>query len=166
MTMGIRHSETGDRVTLEVEFDQHHGLVAHDPTIMTRLDRHNLRSLVFHNTAIGVFDVNLAVGEKPDVSVHAEISADNRFHVDRPAKSSWIYHTLDTCCAGTSHIEPDMADRAPLSPLHRREKRVRRLRSAPRRLASFRDQGGLLGALPGGFLSCHVPLFSEQNGRC
>ena len=161
MTMGIRHSEAADGVTLEVEFDQHHRLIAHDPTVMARFDRHNLRSPVLDDTAVGVFDVNLAMSKEADVSVHAQVSPDNRFHVDRPAKSSWIYHALDACCAGTSHIEPDMADCAALSPLHRRKERIRRLRSALSAFASFRDYGGLPDALPGGLLFCHGPLSSE-----
>ena len=57
MTMGVWHPETADRVALEVEFDQHHRLLPPNPTVMTWLDRHDLRSSVFHDTTIGIFDV-------------------------------------------------------------------------------------------------------------
>src|SRR5882672_948457 len=110
MAMGIRHSETADRVTLEVELDEHHRLLTDDPTIVARLDRDNLRSLVFHNTAVGVFDVDFATRQEADVGVHAQVGPDDRFHVDRPAKSARIDHTLDARRAGTSDLEPDMAD--------------------------------------------------------
>ncbi|MDQ3213835.1 MAG: hypothetical protein M3Q85_14235, partial [Acidobacteriota bacterium] len=67
--MGLRHSETADRVTLEVEFDQHHRIVTNDPTVMARFDRHNLRSPVFHNTAVGVLDMDLSTRQEADVGV-------------------------------------------------------------------------------------------------
>ena len=164
--MGIRHSETADRVTLEVEFDQHHRLVADDPTIVTRLDRHNLRRLVLHNTAVGVFNVDLATRQEADVGVHAQVGADDRFHVDRPAKSRWIDHALDAPCAGTSDIEPDVADCAGLGSLHGVEERIRRLRPAPRGLAPFRRLCGVSDLLSGALLFYHVPLYGRQNGRC
>ena len=44
--MGLGHTEPADSVTLEVEFDQHHWLPTHNPTVMPRLDRHDLGSLV------------------------------------------------------------------------------------------------------------------------
>lgn len=44
--MDLGHAEPADSVTLEVEFDQHHGLPAHNPTVMPRLDCHDLGSLV------------------------------------------------------------------------------------------------------------------------
>jgi hypothetical protein len=70
MTMSVGHSEAADRVTLEVEFDHHHRLAAHDPTVVTRFNRHNVRSLVLHNSAVGLFDVNLTTDEEADVGVH------------------------------------------------------------------------------------------------
>src|SRR5258705_13557544 len=102
MPMRIRHSETADGIALEVELDQHHRLLTHHPAVMSRFDRHNLWSLVFDDTAVGVFDVNLATRKETDVRVHAEVSADNWFHVDRPPESTGIDHALDACAAGAS----------------------------------------------------------------
>ena len=165
MTVGIRHSETADGVTLEIEFDQYHWLLAHDPTVVARFDRHNLRSLVFDDTTVGVFNVDLATRQESDVGVHAQLSADDRFHVDRPAKTARIDHALDARAAGTSDLEPDVADGPALGPLHRVKERIR-LGSAPRTLAPFRDTGGGTDVLSGVLLFCHVPLSGQQNGRC
>ena len=158
MTMGIRHSEAANRVALEVEFDQHHRLLADDPTVVARLDRHNLRSFVFHHAAVGVFNVDFATRQEADVGVHAEVGADDRFHVDRPAKPARIDHALHARGAGTSDLEPDMADCAALGPLHRIKQRIRRLRPG---LASFRDPGGALDVLSGGLLFCNVSLLDR-----
>src|SRR5262249_16262273 len=79
MGMGVGHSKTMDRVSFEIEFNQHHWLIAYDPTVVTRLDRYNLRRLVLDDTPVRVFDVNLAPGEEPDVRMHAEVGTDNRF---------------------------------------------------------------------------------------
>ena len=121
--MGLRHSETTDRVPFEIEFDQHDRLSADDPAVMARVDRHNLRSLVLDDTTVGVFDVDLAADEEPDVRVHAQVRPDNRFHVDRPAESGRVHHALDARRAGTSHLEADVADFPELGPFHRREPR-------------------------------------------
>src|SRR5919109_3948585 len=106
VTMGVRHAEAAHRLTLEIEFDQHDGLAADDPAVMARFDRDDLRSLVLDDAAVGVFDVNLAASEESDVSVHAQIGADHRFHVDGPAESRWIHHPLDACRAGARNVEP------------------------------------------------------------
>ena len=164
--MGIRHSETSDRVALEVEFDQHDGLLAHDPTVMARFDRHNLRSSVFHNAPVGVFDVDFAARQEADVGMHTQIGPDNGFHVHRPAKSAWVDHPLDACSPGASDLEPDVADCAALGALHGLEERIPPLGSAHLCLTSFRDRSGAPGILSGGLFLCHVSLFDERNGRC
>ena len=128
--MGLGHAEPADRVTLEVEFDQHHRLLADDPTVMPRLDRHDLGGLVFHDTTVGVFDVDFAARQKADVGVHAQVSSDDRFHVDRPPESGGVHHTLDARRSGPSHFEPDASDVAALGAFHRRDERIRRLAGA------------------------------------
>src|SRR5258705_7141557 len=162
--MVTRHPEAADRITLEVEFDQHRRLLAHDPAVMARFDRHDLRSLVFHDTTVGVFDVDFAPGKEADVGVHAQVSPDNRFHVDRPAKSNGVHHALDARPASTSNVEPDAADVAMLGAFDGCDERVQRLRSAPNGLASCRDSGfpgvlprGLPRGRPRGLLFRHVP---------
>src|SRR6187549_1674264 len=64
--MCSRHPETVDRIALEVELDQDHRFLADDPAVMTRFDRDDLRRLVFHDAAVGVFDVDLAAREEAD----------------------------------------------------------------------------------------------------
>src|SRR6266446_6874049 len=110
MTMSVGHAETAHRVALEVEFDQHNRLFAHHPTIVAWFDGHDLRRLVFGGAPVAVFDVDLASLEKADVRVHATVRADDRLHVDRPAKSGRIDHALHASCAGASDLELDMAD--------------------------------------------------------
>jgi hypothetical protein len=155
MTMSIRHPEAADRVTFEVEFDQHHGLLTHNPTIVTRLDDHNLRSLELHDATVGVFDVDFAAGKEADVGVHAQVTADYRFHVDRPAESGWIYHALHASRTSPSNFKSDAADYSALGSFHRSGDRIRRLRLAPNALASFRD-GRFPDVLPRGLFH-HVP---------
>src|SRR6266851_9083357 len=159
MAVRVRHPEAADRVALEVEFDQHHRFVSHHPAVVARLDRHNLRRLVLDHTAVVVLDVNFAAGEKADVGVHAEVGPDNRFHVDRPAESGRVHHTLDARGAGTSHVEPDVADFAALGAFHRREQRIRCRRLAPSCLGSCRGRKELPGLLLRRLLLfCHVIL--------
>src|SRR5262249_25563480 len=66
------HAGPADGVVLEVELDDDDRLFADDPAVVARLDRHNLRRLVFHDAAIGVLDVDLAASQESDVRVHAE----------------------------------------------------------------------------------------------
>src|ERR1700736_285186 len=110
MPMRFWHSQTAGSIALEVNFNQHRRLIADDPTVMAWLDRHNLRRLVFDDTAVRVFDVDLSSDEEADVGVHAEIGADHRFHVDRPPESGGIDQALDARGARASHFEPDVAN--------------------------------------------------------
>src|SRR5262249_60962023 len=102
MTMGVRHAETGDRIALEVELDQHDRLVADHPAIVPGLDGDDLRRAVLDDAAVGVLDVDLAAREEADVRVHAEVGADDRLHVDRPAKAGRIDHALDARPPGSA----------------------------------------------------------------
>src|SRR3981189_1802914 len=124
MTMGFRHAKSTDRVALEVEFDQHYRLVPNDPTVMARIDRHNLWRLVLYYTPVGVFDVNFASSQEADVCVHAQVSPDNRLHVHRPAESGRIDHALDSRRAGAAYLEPNVSDVAPLGSPHLGEERI------------------------------------------
>jgi hypothetical protein len=168
MTMGFGHAEAIDRLFFEVEFDQDDGLDAHDPSIVSRLDDHNLRGPVFEHTAVRVLDVDLAARQESDVRVHAQGRADDGLHVDRPAESGRIYHALDARGAGASNVEADVADFAPLGPFDGGDERIRRLRPDAARRASPRRRGSLSSGLSGGFpvsgllvrgfLFCHALL--------
>src|SRR5712664_2043 len=143
MTMSVGHAETAHRVALEVEFDQHHRLFAHHPTIVAWFDGHDLRRLVFGGAPVAVFDVDLAPLEKADVRVHATVRADDRLHVDRPAKSGRIDHALHASCAGASDLELDMADLPPLGSFHAGGGRIGCLRSTLSSVMPFRNPAGL-----------------------
>ena len=118
------------------------------------------------DATVGVLDVNLAARKEADVRVHAEVGADDRFHVDRPAKSGRVNHSLHTGRARPSHLEPDVADVAALGAFDRREDWRRLRRASPSDRAAFPHHGGLPDVLPYGSLLCHVPSLSEQKGRC
>jgi hypothetical protein len=122
--MDGRHTEPADRVALEVDLDQHHRLLADNPTVVAGIDSHDLRRLVFDDAAIGVLDVDLSAGQEADVSVQAEISADHRLHVDRPSEPWRINHALDARVAGGSYVEPDVPYVAALGTGHRCQKRI------------------------------------------
>src|SRR4029453_18462582 len=56
VSVSFRHPEPLDRVTLEIKLDDHHGFLANDPTIVARLDGHNLRPFVFDPAAVWVLE--------------------------------------------------------------------------------------------------------------
>jgi hypothetical protein len=139
VAMGIGHPEAADGVALEVEFDQHHWLLAHNPTIVAWFDRQDLRSLVFHDTTVGIFDMDRALGQEADMGVHAQVGPHKRFHVGRPPESDGVHHALDARRASPSNLKPDTADFSALGTSHGRYERVQRLRLSPNGLASLRD---------------------------
>ena len=79
------------------------------------VDGNDLRRLVLDDTAVGVFDVNLAAREKSHVGVHAELGADDRLHVHRPAKAGGIDHPLDARCSSAPDLESHVTDVAKFS---------------------------------------------------
>ena len=172
MTMGVWHSESTDGVTLEIEFNQDHRFAANDPAVVTGLDRHDLRSLVLHDAAIGVLDVNFAARKKTNVRVHAEVSSDDRFHVDRPAEPGRIDHALDARGSGACHLEADVANVAALGAPDDGDERIcsGRLASRRRPASSNRTARSARGRLPGG-LACrllfgHVRYLEPERSRC
>jgi len=122
--MTVGHPETTDRVSFEIELDEHDRLVADDPSVVFRLDRDDLRGLAFHAAAIRVFDVNPSASEEADMRVHAVVGADDRFHVDRPPESRRIDHAFHTRLAGLPCLHTNMSDVASDDVLERSEKSV------------------------------------------
>jgi hypothetical protein len=146
--VGLGHPEDTGRLTFEVEFDYHGRRASHDPPVMTRLDRHDLRSLELHNAAVGILNVDLALREKPYMGMHAQFSADDRFHVGGPAEASRIYQAFDPPGAGGADLEPDAANLAAVGATHWRESSIARRRClACGRFPGLRDSGGLLAVL-------------------
>ena len=64
--MRLRHAEATDRVAFEIEFDQHDRFLAHHPSVVSWLDGHDLRRLVFHDAPVGVLDVDFAAMTEED----------------------------------------------------------------------------------------------------
>ena len=102
--MGWRHPEPGDCLALEVEFNQHSGLVSFNPAIMPGLDGDHLWSCELQDAPVCILNVDLTVDEKSDMRVLAEIGADDRLHVRRPSKSGRVDHSLDTSPASPDGI--------------------------------------------------------------
>jgi hypothetical protein len=117
--MSLRHPEPLDGVPLEIEFHQHRGLVSHNPPIVSRLDRYNLRSGKFKRAPIGVLHMDSAPRQEPDVRMHAQVRADDAFHVSGPAESGRIDYPLYPRRAGPDNVEFKTANLAMFGLLHR-----------------------------------------------
>jgi len=126
MGMAIGHPEMARRIVFEVELDQHRRLVSHHPAVMPGFNRDHLGSYKLHDAAIGKFHVNLPLGKKSHVSVHAEIGADRRFHVSRPAEPGWVNHALNARRADANDVELYASDFGVLGSFHGREKSIGR----------------------------------------
>jgi hypothetical protein len=124
MLVPFRHPESTNGIPLEIEFDQHRRLIAHDPPVVTGLDGNDLRSYKLRSAPVCILDVNLTAGQEADVCVHAQFRADGRFHVGGPTKAWSINHPFDATGAGSDHIELDAANVAAFASLERREEWV------------------------------------------
>jgi hypothetical protein len=113
----LRHPEAANGLSLEVKFDQHRRLVSHDPPVVPRLDSDDLWSHELRGAAVCILNMDLAAGQEPDVRMHAEIRADDCFHVSGPAKSGRVDHPLNATGAGSHNIDLDAADFAAFAAL-------------------------------------------------
>ena len=112
VTMGSRHAETCDGVSLEVELDEHGRLLSYDPAVVARIDGHNLWRFALYTAAVGILDVDSSASKKPDVRVHAQFRPDDRFHIDRPPESRRVDHALHAGRARAPNLELDMTNAA------------------------------------------------------
>jgi hypothetical protein len=124
MPMGVWHAQPADGVALEVELDYHNRLLADHPPIVAGFDRHNLRRLELDDASVAVLDVNLAPHQEPDVGVHTEVGADDRFHVFRPVESRRIDHSLHSAFAGAPDFQTNVTDLSPIGTSDRRQDRI------------------------------------------
>ena len=85
------------------------------------LNRDHLRSSEVHSTTIGVTDLNLAACEETHMCVHAQISADNRFHVRGPAKSGRVDYALHTTRARRDDVDCYTSNFTALGVFYRRK---------------------------------------------
>src|SRR5262249_47305679 len=121
VSVTLWHTQPADGVALEVEFDEHDRLLADHPPVVARIDRDDLRRLVLDDAAVGVLDMDFAAGQEADMGVHAEVRADRRLHVFRPAEPYRVNHPLDARRAGAPHFELYVPDVPPLGAFHRGE---------------------------------------------
>jgi hypothetical protein len=126
MAVALWHPQTLDRISLEIEFDQDDRFVPDDPAVVSGVDRDDLRRLALDPAAVGVFDMEPAAGEKADMRVHAQVGADDGFHVGRPSESGRVDHALHASGARSPGLEPNTPDVAAQDVFERREQRIAR----------------------------------------
>ena len=110
--MSLRHPESINRLSFKIEFHQHCGLVSYHPPVVPRLDGDDLRSHKLQNASIRVLNMDLAPGKEAHMGVHAKFTADDRFHIDRPAEPGRINNALHPPSAGAGDVKLDAADLA------------------------------------------------------
>src|SRR4051812_242890 len=120
----VAHAEPGRRVAHEVHFDEHRRLVADDPAVVPGLDGDDLRRGELQRGAVAVAHADAAARDEADVRVHAEVGADGRLHVRRPAEARLVDDAFDAAAAGRGDVHLDAADDAALGPFDRREQRI------------------------------------------
>ena len=81
MFMLGRHSQAARGFFLEIEFDDNGGFVTHNPTVVSGLDRDDLRRCKLQHASISILNMDLSAGKEADMRVHAEIRTDDRLHV-------------------------------------------------------------------------------------
>lgn len=119
--MGVGDSKTRGGLVLEIKLDHHGGFAAHNPSIMTRLDRHRLRRGEFHYATILVLDMNLPMGQKSDVRVLAEAASDDRLHVRGPTKAGRIDEPFYSPRSSRNNVHFNAGDDAVRRVLDRRD---------------------------------------------
>lgn len=110
MPMDGRYSKPADGLALEVEFNEHRGLVTHHPPVVPWHYFHKLGSDKPQGATVCILNVDFSARQKADVGVHAKLGAHNLFHVRGPAKARRINHTLHPTGACSNYIELETAD--------------------------------------------------------
>jgi len=98
--MDSGHSQFADRIAFKIELYEDNWLIANYPAVVPGFNDNKVWSLKLQRAAIGKLHVNFSLCEKSDVRVHAEIGADKRFDVTRPAEAGRIddsFYTADAC---------------------------------------------------------------------
>src|SRR5437870_5032432 len=105
--MPVAHAEAANGIAFKIEFDEHGGFVSDDGTVVPRIDGNDLRRREVRLASILVTDLNLATSQKADVSVHAEVGADDRLHVPGPFEAYRVDHSLDTASSAAHDVQPN-----------------------------------------------------------
>jgi hypothetical protein len=119
--MGSWHPEARDGLALKVELDEHDGLFADDPTVVSRFDGDNLWRLELQHASIGVLDMELSADDESHVRVHAQVGADDRLHVLRPPEPGRVHHPFYPPGPCACDLERDLTDVAPFRSLDPRQ---------------------------------------------
>jgi hypothetical protein len=104
------NSETAGRLFFKVNFNGHGGFVAYYPALVTGFHGENVGSREVEGAAVGVANMEVTLGEKAHVNMHAKLGVHDRFHVGGPGKSGGINQTLDSALARADNIDLDAAD--------------------------------------------------------
>ena len=126
MRVLARYAELLRRLAFEVELNHDRRLISHHPAVMSRFDGNRLRCSEFQRAAVGVPNMDLALGEKTNVRVLAQISAHDRFHVLRPIEPGRLDHPLHSARAGFHDVELHSPDGATLGARDGSHQRMRR----------------------------------------
>jgi hypothetical protein len=121
----LRHAESTGRLAFEVEFNQHGGLVPHDPAVVSRLNDDDLRRGEFQGAAVRELNVYAAAGQEAYMRVHAEFGASDLLHLGGPAESGRVDRPLDPAGARPDDIELDTPDFTVVGTLHGREEWIK-----------------------------------------
>src|SRR5215208_3496235 len=95
MPVARREAEPAGRLAREVDADEDGRLVADDPRVVAWLDDQGRRRREGERAAVRVLALHPPAGEEADMRVVAEIGADDRLDVRRPAVSDRVDDALD-----------------------------------------------------------------------
>src|SRR5215813_13314795 len=102
-----------------IELNEHRGFPSDDPSVVTRLDHDNGRRREVERAAVTVLTLDSSRGQETDVAEHAQVGANDWFHVGRPAKSRRIDDALDLAIGGGHRVNHHTADLVVLGALDR-----------------------------------------------
>ncbi len=74
-------SEVARRCGFGIELDHHCRLVTDDPSVVSRLNHHNLWGDVVKSAAVGIRSLHMSSDQEADVRMHAERRADEGLQV-------------------------------------------------------------------------------------
>ena len=110
MMMSFRQAEALHRIAFEIEFDEHGGLIAHNPSGVIGFDSDKFRGLELLYAAILEADVDLSLHHETDMGVRTELFAEHGTQMRVPGKTGRIDHALDADGAGARDINLHAAD--------------------------------------------------------
>ena len=150
MDVLLGDAEAHRRGRLEVDLDEHGGLVADHPRVVAGRDVDDGRCVEVDDAAVVVLEVQRAVGEEADVGVLAALGADERAEVDGPAHAGRVDRPLDAGVADLGQVDLDGPERLVRRAGHRREERIAHRRTVARRVLGRVPMKVRIGVAVGG----------------